>query len=49
MGDPVNMAEKIAEANKKLFEEADDDSEVENRPRKVQFSENLIDFEPGDH
>ncbi|KAK6633925.1 hypothetical protein RUM44_004532 [Polyplax serrata] len=46
VGETVDLAVKVAEANKKLFEEVDNDAEDELRPRKVQFSENLINFEP---
>lgn len=49
VGETVDLAVKVAEANKKLFEEVDNDAEDELRPRKVQFSENLINFEPGEY
>ena len=46
----INITEKIAEANKKLYEESDEEIINDRKHfRKVQFSDNLVNFEPGTH
>ncbi|EEB18832.1 conserved hypothetical protein [Pediculus humanus corporis] len=43
----INITEKIAEANKKLYEESDEEIINDRKHfRKVQFSDNLVNFEP---
>lgn len=44
----VNIAEKVAEANRKLFQEEEEENVIQAKTTKVQFSDELGYFEPPD-